>query len=325
MLRSLQRTAPLLLSVISGLLVEASPAQSLREEADRVGILVGAVVRPAQLSEPAYASTLAREFNMVEPEDAMKWWVVRPDQATFDFTTGDQVVAFAEAHSMKVRGHTLVWGWSNPPWLADGHFSSEQLSALLQEHIAKVVAHFRGKVFAWDVLNEGFDERGGLESSLWYEEPGIGFAARGTAYIEHAFEWAHAADPGALLFYSDAEAEGVNTKSDAIYAMVKDFKRRGVPIDGVGLQMHMFDLNPDIAAIDANLERFTALGVQVHITEMDVALSTGTEGNVRDIADLDKQAEIYRRIAQACLAHRGCTAIQTWGFTDKYSWIRSKT
>ena len=96
------------------LLVEASPAQSLREEADRVGILVGAAVR--QLSEPAYASTLAREFNMVEPEDAMKWWVVRPDQANFDFTTGDQVVAFAEAHSMKVRGHTLVWGWSNPPW-----------------------------------------------------------------------------------------------------------------------------------------------------------------------------------------------------------------
>jgi endo-1,4-beta-xylanase len=166
---------------------------------------------------------------------------------------------------------------------------------------------------------------GALKSSLWYDEPGIGFATRGTAYIEHAFDWAHAADPGALLFYNDAEAEGVNTKSDAIYAMVKDFQRRGVPIDGVGLQMHMFDLNPDIASIDANIERFTALGVQVHITEMDVALSTGTEGNVRDIADLDKQAEIYRRIAQACLAHRGCTAIQTWGFTDKYSWIRSKT
>jgi endo-1,4-beta-xylanase len=108
--------------------------------------------------------------------------------------------------------------------------------------------------------------------------------------------------------------------------MVKDFKLRGVPIDGVGLQMHIIDdLSPDIEGIAANIARFTELGVQIHITEMDIALPTDANGNVHETADLARQAEIYRRIAQACFAHPGCTAIQTWGFSDKYSWIHSRT
>jgi endo-1,4-beta-xylanase len=299
-------------------------AQSLRELADRAGVLVGTAVRPSQFSEPVYSATLGREFNMLEPEDAMKWWVLRPNPATFDFTQGDHIVGFAETHRMKVRGHTLVWGWSNPAWLIEGHFTPDQLSAMLQEHIQKVVTHFRGHVFAWDVVNEAFEERGNLKDSIWYNRPGIGLAGKGTAYLEQVFQWAHAADPAALLFYNDAEGESLNPKSDAIYAMVKDFKRRGVPIAGVGLQMHLFDLNPDLASIEANIARFAELGVQIHITEMDVALPTAPNGEALQ-ADLERQSQIYGAIARACLSHSGCTAIQTWGFTDKYSWIRSRT
>ena len=114
----------------------------------------------------------------------------------------------------------------------------------------------------------------------------------------------------------------MNPKSDAIYAMVRDFRQRGVPIDGVGLQMHIANLHADIASISANIGRFTALGVQVHITEMDVALPVDAKGNAAR-EDLQRQADIYRQIAAACLSHPGCTAIQTWGFTDKYSWIGS--
>jgi len=143
--------------------------------------------------------------------------------------------------------------------------------------------------------------------------------------VEQVFQWAHAADPGALLFQNDAEGETLNAKSDAIYAMVRDFKRRGVPIDGVGLQMHLFDLNPDIASIAANIARFTALGVQVHITEMDVALPANSNGEALKAADVERQSEIYGGIARACRSHPRCTALQTWDFTDKYSWIRSKT
>jgi endo-1,4-beta-xylanase len=297
-------------------------SQSLREAGDRAGLLIGTAVRPSQLSETAYASTLAREFSMVEPEDAMKWRALRPDRASYDFRQGDEVVRFAQAHQMKVRGHCLVWSRYNPDWLAQGHFTSRQLSRLLHEHISRVMKHYAGQVFAWDVVNEALDENGNVRDSLWYNQPGTGLSEKGTAFIEQAFRWAHKADPHALLFYNEAEGEGLNRKSDAIYAMVKDFKRRDVPIDGVGLQMHIPTLDADIPAISANIARLTALGVQVHITELDVSLPVDSNGRSRP-DDLTRQADVYRGIVRACLNSPGCTAIQTWGFTDKYSWIGS--
>ena len=301
-------------------------APALRQEADRLGLLIGTAVNPAHFSEEQYASTLMREFNMIEPENAMKWAAIRHERDRFDFTPGDTVVAFAEAHQMKVRGHTLVWAKYNPAWLRRGRFTPEQLSQLMREHITTVVKHYAGRVFAWDVVNEAFNANGGLEHSIWYDRPGIGLADKGTAYIEQAFRSAREADPRALLFYNDYDAEGVNAKSDAIYAMVKDFKRRGVPLDGVGLQMHIFNLNDkNILSLAANIARLTALGVEVHITEMDVALPVGVTGSLVDPADLAKQADIYRFVTTTCLANRGCTAIQTWGFTDKYTWIPEYT
>jgi len=324
--------------------------QSLREAAQASRLLIGTAVRPAQLSEAAYASTLAREFNIVEPEDALKWEVVHPERQSYDFSQADQIMDFASRHAMKVRGHTLVWHRQNPQWLTEGKYTSVELAQILEQHIKTVVGHYRGKIFAWDVVNEAFDELhpGQLRSTIWRDQPGIGLAENGTAadneprassnlvrselaahssqqkynYIERCFRWAHEADPQALLFYNEAEAEIVNPKSDAIYAMVRDFRQRGVPIDGVGFQMHIANLHADVASISANINRFTALGVQVHITEMDVALPVDAQGNAR-ADDLQRQADIYREIATACLSHPGCTLIQTWGFTDKYSWIGS--
>lgn len=298
------------------------PAPSLRDAANSAGILIGAAVRPGLFYEAAYSATLAREFNMVEPEDAMKWWTIRPNEAAFDFSKGDEVVRFAQANAMKVRGHCLVWDHNNPDWLARGRFSPEQLSQLLQEHVTKVMKHYAGQVFAWDVVNEALDENGKLKDSPWYNRPGIGFSEKGTAYIEQAFRWAHEADPKALLFYNEAEGEGLNRKSDAIYAMAKDFKRRGVPIDGIGMQMHVSRLDFDTDAVAANIARLAALGLQVHITELDVSLPVDATGKA-DRNDLQRQAEIYRRIVKACLQSSGCAAIQTWGITDKYSWIGS--
>jgi endo-1,4-beta-xylanase len=330
------------------------PEHSLREAAQASGLLIGAAVRPAQLSEAAYASTLAREFNLLEPEDALKWEIVHPAPQTFDFSQADEIVDFATRHGMKVRGHTLVWHRQNPDWLTQGKFTPTELAEILEKHIKTVVAHYRGKIFAWDVANEAFDELhpSELRSTIWQDQPGIGVAENAASsheprassslsrselearsseprrskqsysYIAQCFRWAHEADPHALLFYNEAEAEVRNPKSDAIYAMVRDFRQRGVPIDGVGLQMHIADLRADVPSISANIQRFTALGVQIHITEMDVALPVDANGNASP-QNLQRQADIYRQIAAACLAHRGCTAIQTWGFTDKYSWIGS--
>jgi endo-1,4-beta-xylanase len=300
----------------------STPSSTLRQAADRVGILVGTAVRPSLFSEAAYSETLAREFNMVEPEDAMKWWAVRRNEGAFDFHDGDAVVRFAHAHGMKVRGHCLVWDHDNPKWLAEAHFTPEQLSRLLQEHITTVMKHYAGQVFAWDVVNEALDEDGKVKDSPWYNSPGIGFAGRGTAYVEQAFRWAREADPHALLFYNEAGAEGLNRKSDAVYDMAKDFKKRGVPIDGIGLQMHLSRLDLDTSAVAHNIARLTALGLQVHITELDISLPLDSAGQASG-EDLRRQAILYRGVVHACVQSPDCTAIQTWGFTDKYSWIGS--
>lgn len=295
---------------------------TLRDAAVRIGLLVGAAVDPRHFSEPEYADTLAREFNMVEPENAMKWTQTEPAAGRFDFGPGDSVVSFAEAHGMKVRGHNLLWGIHNPAWLEKGNFTPAELHNLMQRHIATVAGHFAGKVFAWDVVNEAFDSNGALRHSIWFDQPGIGLADKETAYVEQAFRWAHEADPKALLFYNDYAAEGINAKSDAIYAMVKDFKQRGVPIDGVGLQMHLSLADAGkLSSLDANISRLVALGLQVHITELDVGLPITADGQLRDPADARRQADLYALVAGACTANPACTAFQTWGFTDKYSWI----
>ena len=309
-------------AILLGTITGVCGAQSLRQEADSAGVLVGAAVRPHLLSEKAYSSILAREFNMVEPEDALKWPALRPDAATFDFHQSDEVVRFAQNHQMKVRGHCLVWDHDNPDWLTKGTFTTRQLSHILHNHITQVMKHYKGQVFAWDVINEATDENGNVRNSIWYNQPGIGFDKRGRAYIERVFRWAHKADPQALLFYNEAEGEGLNRKSDAIYAMMKNFKRRKVPIDGVGLQMHIPALDMDIRAITANITRLTALGLQVHITELDVSLPVDSDGAASP-DHLLRQASVYGAIVRACLNSPGCSAIQTWGFTDKYSWIGS--
>jgi endo-1,4-beta-xylanase len=309
-----------------GILASLCSAQTLREAAAHAGVLIGTAVRPSEFSEKRYAFILGAEFNMVEPEDALKWKTLRPEQHNYDFLAGDKVVRFAQAHQMKVRGHCLVWGRDNPNWVAQGNFTARQLSRLLHEHISRVMKHYAGQVFAWDVVNEALDEKGNLRDSIWYNRPGIGFPAKGTAYIEQVFRWAHKADPHALLFYNEAEGEGMNRKSDEVYAMVRDFKKRGVPIDGVGLQMHIPGIDVDIdavtAAVSENIARLFALGVQVQITELDVSLPVDSSGMASAEA-LQKQADFYRGVVRACLQNPGCTAIQTWGFTDKYSWIRS--
>jgi endo-1,4-beta-xylanase len=312
----------LVLSVIS--FGNTGQAQTLREAADQIGLLVGAAVRSVLLSNPDYAATLARQFNMVEAENEMKWRATEPSRGVFDFRAGDRIVAFAQAHGMKVRGHNLLWGKYNPQWLTDGHFTPNELRNIMKNHIQMVVRHYRGQVFAWDVVNEAIDSQGHVRHTLWYDQPGIGLAGKGTAYIAQAFRWAHEADPHALLFYNDYAADGVNAKSDAIYEMLKDFKREGVPVNGVGLQMHIFTPKDVPTRVAENIARFTKLGLEVHITEMDVALPLDARGQA-SATQLEWQAKVYRTVASACARNPGCTAFQTWGFTDRYSWIPAYT
>jgi endo-1,4-beta-xylanase len=275
-------------------------------------------VNPAWLTEALYADTIAREFNQVEPENSLKFGPIHPNPDTYNFGPADSLAAFAREHKMAMRGHTLVWHRQNPAWVTNGEQTSAQLATILHEHIQAVVGHYAGQVYAWDVVNEAFNDDGSMRSTLWFDAPGIGLP--GTGYIEQALRWAHAADPRALLFYNDYSAEGVNPKSDAIYKMAQDFKARGVPLDGIGLQMHLTANPQPVAGMETNIKRIIDLGLQVQITELDVRLPLDSVGKAAD-ASLATQAQIYRDIVALCLKFSKCTAIQTWGFTDKYSWV----
>jgi len=300
-------------------------SQTLREEADRLGMLVGGAVDPELFGQAAYASAFASQVNMLEPENDMKFAVIHPAPNTYNFSPGDQIVEFAQTNGQKVRGHNLVWHQQIAPWVTSGNYTATQLNQILHDHITTVVSHYAGQVFAWDVVNEAMsDSPPALRSDIWYDSPGIGFKGQGTKYIEQAFVWARAADPNALLFYNDYGADVVNAKSNAIYAMAQDFRARGVPLDGIGLQMHLL-LSSDLSQLGPNIQRYIALGLQVHVTELDVQIPVKADGTPVNPGDLQKQATLYQTALSACLRYKGCTAFQTWGLTDKYSWIPGYT
>jgi endo-1,4-beta-xylanase len=213
---------------------------------------------------------------------------------------------------MQVRGHTLVWHQQLPEWLSRGEFSRDELIAILRNHIQTVVGRYRGQVWAWDVVNEAFESDGSLRDSLWLR--GIG-----PEYIEMAFGWAHEADPEALLFYNDFGAEGMGAKSDAIFALLARLRGQGVPVDGAGLQMHLeAGKAPARDEITGNMKRLAALGLEIHVTEMDVRVALPVTA-----AKLEAQAETYRDVVAACVAVQACGSITFWGVNDSHSWIAS--
>jgi len=276
-------------------------------------------------TDPLYASTLGTQYSMLEPENNMKWAGIHPAQNTYNFGPPDELVTFAQAHGMNVRGHNLCWQVYNPTWIVNYATTATpaQMSTQFQNHINTVVSHYAGKVFAWDVVNEAIsDSQTGsgvvLKDSIWYNQPGIGLS--GTGYVEQAFRWAHAADPNAQLFYNDYNIEAPGAKFNAMMVMLKDFVARGVPIHGVGIQMHIQNSTyPSSSGLAQNMAAIAALGLQVHITEMDVRIPIMND--VAAASDLTAQAATYSRILTVCLQNPACTAFQTWGFTDKHSWI----
>ena len=299
-----------------------APPATLRLAAQTHGLLMGSAADSGYLSESLYASTLSAEYSQLEPENEMKFGPIHPGPTTYAYAGPDALVAFAQDTGMKVRGHNLVWDSQLPDWVTapTTPWTPATLSAVLSDHIANVVGHYTGEVYAWDVVNEPFDGNGNIRSQIWYDTPGIGFAGQGTKYIEQALDWAHAADPAAKLFVNDYDVETENSKSDGMYAMAQDFVNRGVPLSGVGLEFHIdntFDTAGNLSSLSQNIQRFGALGLEVHITELDVRLPDDST------ASLTAQAQTYKDLINVCLAQKACTTFQTWGFTDKYSWIPS--
>jgi endo-1,4-beta-xylanase len=296
-----------------------STSDSLRSLAQKRGISIGPAVALEPLRNDAnYRSVLAREFNILTPENAMKFEFVHPTRDRYNFTEVDAFVAFAKANNMQVRGHPLVWHHSLPRWLwmNEDKFTRDELMTILREHIQTIIGRYRGQVAAWDVVNEALNRDGSLRDTIWLRNIG-------PEYIDLAYRWAHEADPDARLFYSDYGNDEEGRKPDAMYNLVRGLLQRGVPIHGVGLQTHRHLKEPPRVDLMAkNMKRHVDLGLEVQFTELDVQI-VEAKGTWEE--RLAAQGRVYADLLRVCIEAKNCTAFMTWGFTDRYTWINGLT
>ncbi|MFF3934751.1 non-reducing end alpha-L-arabinofuranosidase family hydrolase [Streptomyces phaeofaciens] len=278
-------------------------ASALGAQAAQSGRYFGTAVAAGRLGDGTYTGILDREFNSVTPENEMKWDTTEPSRGSFNFGPGDQIVNRATSHGQRMRGHTLVWHSQLPGWVGSIR-DANTLRGVMNNHITTVMNRYKGRIHSWDVVNEAFADgpSGQLRSSVFRDVLGNGF-------LEQAFRTARAADPAAKLCYNDYNIEDWNAaKTQGVYRMVRDFKARGVPIDCVGLQAH-FGAGGPPGSFQTTLSGFAALGVDVQITELDIAQASPTA---------------YANTVRACMNVARCTGITVWGIRDSDSWRSSE-
>ncbi len=299
--------------VLAGSVVSAGQAHAssgLAAAAEASGRYFGSATDNPELSDSAYVSILTGgEFDLTTPGNSMKWDTIEPSQNSFSFTKGDAVLSLAQGANMKVRGHNLVWHSQLPSWVSS--LPTSQVQAAMENHITTEVTHYKGKLYAWDVVNEPFDDSGNYRTDAFYN-------AMGSGYIADALKTAHAADPSAKLYLNDYNIEGQGAKADAMYNLVKSLKADGVPIDGVGFESHLAIQYGFPYNMQANMQRFADLGVDVALTELDVRMQ------LPETSDKDAtQLSYYTQAVKACMGVTRCVGVEIWDYTDKYSWVPS--
>ena len=287
----------------------------LRELAAEHEMVVGAAINTEAFRNNAdYRALAEREFNIVTPENMFKFGPLSPGFERYRWTDTDALVDWAEENDMRVHGHVLVWHNQQPTWLNEDRLSAEEIEAVMENHIKTVVGRYKGRIHEWDVVNEAISDSGGYRDTIWLR-------AMGEDYIAKAFQWAHEADPDALLYYNDYSADTPGRKADEIYEMVAALVEDGVPIHGVGLQAHLTHQqrnSADTEHIREVMDRLDELGLRVAITEMDVRIHHESRSR-EDMLDL--QAEMYANVMRACLEAPNCDTFIAWGVSDQYSWI----
>ncbi|TLP66297.1 1,4-beta-xylanase [Microbispora tritici] len=305
--RVLMAAAVGVLGVVAAVAVSTTPAgaaaSTLGAAAAQSGRYFGTAIAAGRLGDSNYTTIANREFNMVTPENEMKPDATEPNRGQFNFSSGDRVYNWAVQNGKRVRGHTLAWYAQQPGWMQQ--LSGSSLRQAMIDHINGVMAHYKGKIYAWDVVNEAFADgnSGGRRDS--------NLQRTGNDWIEVAFRTARNADPAAKLCYNDYNIENWTwAKTQGVYNMVKDFKQRGVPIDCVGFQSHFNSGSPYNSNFRTTLQNFAALGVDVQITELDIQGASPTT---------------YAAVTNDCLAVPRCNGITTWGVRDQDSWRSGDT
>jgi endo-1,4-beta-xylanase len=333
---------PIILLVLSGMLAACGPAA--QEEAGLKDALegkfyMGAALNESQITGEDTASLrlIHRHFNSVVAENCMKSGPLHPEEGRYDFELADQFIAFGQDNDMYTVGHCLVWHSQAPPWFfTDGEgkeVSREVLIARMKDHIFTVAGRYKGRVDAWDVVNEAFNDDGSWRESPFYRIIGEDF-------IELAFSFAHAADPDAELLYNDYNLYKPE-KRDAVIRLVKDLGKKGLEIHGVGMQAHYFLGTPALEEVEASMLAFAGAGVDVHITELDFSVLPSpwdnTGANISDKAEYQEIMNPYEDglpedvalamnarwedFFQLCLKHEDfIKRVTTWGVADPDSW-----
>jgi endo-1,4-beta-xylanase len=288
----------------------------LRSVAAEHGLSFGFALDPAPLaSDPVYQDVVARQAGIVVPENALKWAQVHPGPDRYDFAPADRIAAFAAAHRQDMRGHTLCWHRALPGWVEQS-VTPTNAESVLTQHIAAVVGRYRGRIVSWDVVNEAIQvddgQPGGLRNAFWYRMLGPG-------YLDLAFRAAHRADPDAVLCYNDygleSDAPSGVRKRVAVLSLLREMKRRGVPVHALGIQSHLRaadaqSFGPGLAVFLRNVHD---LGLRIYVTELDVDDShlTGT------LAQRDAVvAGTYKRYLDLVLGTGTVSAVLTWGVWD---------
>lgn len=285
---------------------------------------IGTCVDPKALQ--THKDLIIQHYNSLTAENHMKFALIHPRHEYYDFSAADQIAAFANDYDKLVRGHTLVWHNQTPDWvfqdLTGQPIDKAALLKRMEEHIHTVVSRYRKHIYCWDVVNEAVEDKEDtnavLRDSHWLR-------IIGPEFIEKAFEYAHAADANALLFYNDYNACTPH-KRDKIYNLVKNLKDKGVPIHGIGLQGHWNIYWPSIDEIRAAIEKYASLEVELHITELDLSVfkfddvRTDLKEPTNEMMEL--QAKRYEDIFKLFREYSDVlTSVTFWGAADDQTWL----
>jgi endo-1,4-beta-xylanase len=284
--------------------------------AKRAGLLYfGTAIDNVVLNNTAYIS-IARnksEFGQVTPANGQKWMYIEPQRNVFNYTMADEIIKPSIKAKQMRRCHNFVWHNQLPDWLTSKNYTKPELTKILENHIKNEARHFYDECYAWDVVNEAFNDDGTLRESLW-------LTTIGPEYIELAFKFARKyVSPRTALYYNDYGIERVNNKTIALQKFVKDLVKRGVPIDGVGLQAHFtIGRAPTYTDIRSALNLFTKLGLETALTELDVRVDLPDNSTKQAT-----QAAVYAESVRACVDEKSCVGVTVWDFWDPVSWVPS--
>lgn len=280
---------------------------------------IGMAVKPSLIQgNSLYCSILNKDANRITPENSMKMKYLSLDKDKYYWDEADYLVEYAIDNGLQIHGHTLIWDNSVPDWMKNYETDAEGWKQIMKDYIFTVVGRWKGKIKSWDVVNEAIDDSGNIKQGFWYSKVG-------SNYIDWAFQYAHDADPDALLFYNDYGHEYSTTRLKAINKMLSEMKERGIPVHGTGLQMHT-SLRRDKNELRNAVIESAKIGLLVHVSELDVCVNINKDKELKYSnsiisAQMDKFYEVAKAMKDIPLEQS--YGITTWGVGDNDSFMSS--